>query len=94
MLVRLVGLPPKNVGGQGWPETSAHGRARSGFWEANPLTSARETFRLGQESASEITQHQASITRTIGSPRLSGIGRIPYQDRGSCTVAETKPQDR
>ena len=25
--------PPKNVVGQGWPETSAHGCARSGFWE-------------------------------------------------------------
>jgi len=34
-----VGLP-KNFEGQGWPERSAHGCARSGFWEALP-TKAR-----------------------------------------------------
>src|SRR5690554_3778509 len=33
---RCQGGPPKNLGGHGWPERSAHGCARSGFLEALP----------------------------------------------------------
>src|SRR5690554_1422999 len=47
---RCLGPLTKNVGGHGWPERSAQGCARSGFWEGAPNAAHHPTTQAGAET--------------------------------------------
>jgi|GEM_PF-6715786 len=68
-----LGLP-KNVEGQGWPERSAHGCARSGFLEAQANPATPKTNRLGPKNAPHH-QSEPNVTRlNISNQLWSDLG--------------------